>query len=121
MFMIGGGLSCHFYLYGWTCLKGKSEVLSPDAIFGFGFFALLCFALDRLLPSPPSPHPDDLVKTKFTLIAGVSKAFPVWSIPAHLFYLCTLPGVISHCSAQENRVVVRSGGAVKSVAIRTTH
>jgi len=42
---------------------------------GFRFIALFRFALDGL--SPSTLLSDDLVKTKFTLILGVSKAFPM--------------------------------------------
>lgn len=75
----GGDCLSFLTVYGCTCLKGKSEVLSPDAIFWVWFycfcFILLCFVLDRL--SPSTLLSDDLVKTKFTLIAGVSRTFPV--------------------------------------------
>lgn len=53
--------------------RRKPGSVSRCHIFRFVFIALL--SLDRL--SAFTLLSDDLVKTKFTLIAGVSRAFPV--------------------------------------------
>lgn len=45
--------------------------------FAFGFIAFLCSSFVGFALSPSTLLFDDLVKTKFALIAGVSKAFPM--------------------------------------------
>lgn len=81
--------------------KEKVEIVSLEKArlslwmpyFGFGFITLLCSGFVGFALSLSALLFDDLVKTKFALITRVSRTFPLWSFPAHLFYVCRFPGV----------------------------
>lgn len=87
--------------------------LCPDASFRVGFY---CFALHWLNCHPPYSFLIILLKTKVTLIEAVSRALPVWSVPAHLFFVYA-----SSCDISCRTQVVNSGVPMKAVATGAPH